>query len=92
MLIVSVTAGTSAAFTQGTFSGGSFTQGNDSFTAATHAADSFTAASLQTGFYTAGTAASLSYTAREIPNVTSAGTLPTLSLTSTTVVTNISKV
>lgn len=70
----------------------SFTQGNDSFTAATHAADSFTPAAISTGFYTAGSAASLSYTSRTIPNLTSVGTLPTLSVTSTTVVIGMSKV
>ena len=74
------TAGTSASFTQGT----------DSFTAATHSADSFTAASLNSGFYTAGSSASLAYTSRSIPNVTSAGTVPSLTITSTTVVTGIS--
>lgn len=39
----SVTAGSAASFTSGTFSGGSFTQGTDTFSAATHAADSFNA-------------------------------------------------
>ena len=37
-----------------------------------------------------GSAASLSYTSRSIPNVTSVGTLPTLSLKSDTVVTGLS--
>ena len=62
------------------FSGGSFTQGSDSHTAA----------SLASGFYTAGSAASLSYTAKSIPNVTSAGTAPSLTITSTEVVNDLS--
>ena len=66
-------------FTQGTFNGGSFTQGTDSHTAA----------SLSSGFYTAGTAASLSYNSKSIPNVTSVGTAPSLTVTSTTVVNDI---
>ena len=61
------------------FSGGSFTQGTDSHTAA----------SLSSGFYTAGTAASLSYDSKSIPNVTSVGTAPSLTVTSTTVVDSI---
>lgn len=61
------------------FSGGSFTQGTDSHTAA----------SLSSGFYTAGTAASLSYDSKSIPNVTSVGTTPSLTVTSTTVVDSI---
>ena len=61
------------------FSGGSFTQGTDSHTAA----------SLSSGFYTAGTAASLSYDSKSIPNVTSVGTAPSLTVTSTTVVNSI---
>lgn len=61
------------------FSGGSFTQGTDSHTAA----------SLSSGFYTAGTAASLSYDSKSIPNVTSVGTAPSLTVTSTTVVNGI---
>lgn len=73
------------------FSGGSFTQGSDTFTAATHGNDSFTAASLSSGFYTAGSAASLSYTAKSIPNVTGVGTAPSLTVTNTTVVNDISK-
>lgn len=65
---------------------------SDSFTAATHANDSFTAASILSGFYTAGSAASLSYSAKTIPNLTSVGTAPSLTVTSTTVVTDITKV
>ena len=99
--------GSAASFTQGTDtfvaaklssgfysvgSAASFTQGVDSFTAATHAADSFTAASLLSGFYTAGSAASLSYTSRSIPNITSVGSLPSLSISSVAVVNDISKV
>lgn len=79
------TAGTAATFTQGT----------DSFTAATHGNDSFTPASLSTGFYTAGTkgsSASLSYTAKSIPNVTGVGTAPSLTVSSTTVVNDITTV
>ena len=66
-------------FTQGTFNGGSFTQGTDSHTAA----------SLSNGFYTAGTAASLSYNSKSVPNITSVGTVPSLTVTSTTVVNDI---
>ena len=85
---------TAASLTTGFYTAGtsaSFTQGTDSFTAATHSADSFTPASLATGFYTAGTAASLSYTSRSIPNVTSAGTLPSLTTGTQTVVIGLSK-
>lgn len=78
-LIVSVTNGTAASFVQGT----------DSFTAATHANDTFTAAALNSGFYSAGVAASLSYTSRSIPNVTNVGAAPSLTVTSTTVVNDI---
>lgn len=74
------TAGTSASFTQGT----------DSFTAATHANDTFVPASLSSGFYTAGSAASLSYTSRSIPNLTSIGTAPSLTITSTEVINGLS--
>ena len=74
------TAGTAASFTQGT----------DTYVKPTHANDSFTPASLASGFYTAGSAASLSYTPKSIPNVTSAGTAPSLTVTSTTVVNDIS--
>ena len=101
-LILSVTEGTAAthsadSFTAASLQSGfytagtaaSFTQGTDSFTAATHAADSFTAASFSSGFYTAGTAASLSYTAKNIPNVTSAGTLPSLTIANNTLISNV---
>ena len=74
------TAGTSASFTQGT----------DSFTSATHANDTFVPASLSSGFYTAGSAASLSYTSRSIPNLTSVGTAPSLTITSTAVINGLS--
>ena len=85
---------TSASLNTGFYTSGtsaSFTQGTDSFTAATHAADSFTSATLASGFYSAGTAASLSYTSRSIPNVTSAGTLPSLTTGTQTVVIGLSK-
>ena len=87
------TANTPTAINTSKFNGGSFTQGTDIFTAATHAADSFTPASMSSGFYTAGStgsAASLSYTARSVPNVTSVGTAPSLTVTNTTVVNGIS--
>lgn len=74
------TAGTAASFTQGT----------DVYVKPTHASDSFTAASLASGFVTAGTAASLSYTPKSIPNVTSVGTAPSLTISPTTVVNDIS--
>ena len=58
-------------------------------TAASHSADSFTSASLASGFYTVGVAASLSYTAKTIPNVTSAGTLPSLTIANNTLISNV---
>lgn len=90
------TAGTSA----------SFTQGNDTFVAATKLADTFTPASISNGFYTAGTAASFTqgtdsftaathaadtFTSASLSNgFYSAGTAPTLTVSSTTVVNDIS--
>lgn len=80
------------------FTGGSFTQGTDSYTKPTHGTDSFTAAALQTGFYTAGSAASFSqgndsFTAGKLNSgFYTAGTAPSLTVTSTTVVNDLSKV
>jgi len=84
-LTISFTGGS---YTQGTFTQGSFTQGTDSHTAA----------SLSSGFYTAGTAASFtqgedSHTAASLgTGFYTAGTKPSLTVSSTTVVNDISKV
>lgn len=83
---------TAASISNGFYTAGtaaSFTQGSDSYTAATHGNDSFTAASLSSGFYTAGSPAVLDYTSKSIPNVTNVGTTPSLTITDTTVVTNL---
>lgn len=86
----SFTANTPTAIDTSKFSGGSFTQGAFTQGSFTQGSDSFTSASLASGFYSAGSAASLSYTAKSIPNVTNVGSAPSLTVTSTTVVNDIS--
>lgn len=77
-------------FTPASFGNGAYTQG----TAASFSqgSDQFSAASLASGFYSAGSAASLTYASRSIPNVTSVGSTPSLTVTSSTVVNDISNV
>lgn len=96
---------TSGTFSQGglSMSGGGSSASSPStltvsFTAPTHASDSFTSASLGTGFYSAGSAASFTqgtdqHTAASLgTGFYSAGTAPSLTVSSTTVVNDISKV
>ena len=84
--VVTSASGATASYANGiaTFTDGSFSTG-DSVTVTTGASGSASTGDSVT--VTAGTAASLSYTARSIPNVTSVGTAPSLTVTSTTVAT-----